>query len=116
MRITLDSPLDCPGCGSRFEGTWIPGGETSGQACPSCAGRAGGDRCAATVPVVTMLGVADHMVAGQSQVPGVKVLRPHAGGRKDPADLLDLPGTQRRWRTAVEAMSSPVTAHAPSTR
>jgi len=36
MRITLHSPLDCPGCGSRFEGAWIPGQETSGQACPSC--------------------------------------------------------------------------------
>jgi hypothetical protein len=36
MRITLHSPLDCPSCGSRFEGTWIPGGETSGQACPCC--------------------------------------------------------------------------------
>jgi hypothetical protein len=37
MRITLHSPLDCPGCGSRFEGAWIPGGETADQACPSCA-------------------------------------------------------------------------------
>ena len=36
VRITLHSPLDCPGCGSRFEGAWIPGSETSGQACPSC--------------------------------------------------------------------------------
>ena len=36
MRITLHSPLDCPGCGSRFEGAWVPGTETSGQACPSC--------------------------------------------------------------------------------
>jgi len=36
MRITLHSPLDCPGCGSRFEGAWVPGKETSGQACPSC--------------------------------------------------------------------------------
>ena len=37
MRITLHSPLDCPGCGSRFEGAWVPGKETSSQACPSCA-------------------------------------------------------------------------------
>jgi uncharacterized protein (UPF0212 family) len=36
MRITLHSPLDCPGCGSPFEGTWIPGQETSSQGCPSC--------------------------------------------------------------------------------
>jgi hypothetical protein len=36
MRITLHSPLDCPGCGSRFEGAWVPGKETSSQACPSC--------------------------------------------------------------------------------
>jgi hypothetical protein len=36
MRITLHSPLDCPGCGSGFEGAWVPGKETSGQACPSC--------------------------------------------------------------------------------
>jgi hypothetical protein len=36
MRITLHSPLDCPGCGSRFEGAWVPGKETSGQACLSC--------------------------------------------------------------------------------
>ena len=39
MRITLHSPLDCPGCGSRFEGAWIPGEETGGQACPSCGHR-----------------------------------------------------------------------------
>ena len=36
MRITLHSPLDCPGCGSMFEGAWIPGKQTSSQACPSC--------------------------------------------------------------------------------
>ena len=36
MRITLHCPLDCPGCGSRFQGAWVPGKETSGQACPSC--------------------------------------------------------------------------------
>ena len=36
MKITLHSPLDCPGCGSRFEGAWVPGKETSSQACPSC--------------------------------------------------------------------------------
>jgi uncharacterized Zn-finger protein len=39
MRITLHSPLDCPGCGSRFQGAWIPGEETGGQACPSCGHR-----------------------------------------------------------------------------
>ena len=37
MRITLHSPLDCPGCGSRFEGAWIPGLLTAEQTCPSCA-------------------------------------------------------------------------------
>lgn len=37
MRITLHSPVDCPGCGSRFEGAWVPGKETADQACPSCA-------------------------------------------------------------------------------
>jgi hypothetical protein len=36
MRITLHSPLHCLGCGRRFEGTWIPGQETSSQGCPSC--------------------------------------------------------------------------------
>jgi len=36
MRITLHSPLDYPGCGSRFEGSWIPDKETGSQACPSC--------------------------------------------------------------------------------
>ena len=36
MRITLHSPLDCPGCGIRFEGAWVPDKETSSQACPSC--------------------------------------------------------------------------------
>ena len=37
MRITLHSPLDCPGCGSRFDGAWSPGKETADQACPCCA-------------------------------------------------------------------------------
>ena len=36
MRITLHCPLDCPGCGSRFEGAWIRR-ETVSQACPSAA-------------------------------------------------------------------------------
>jgi len=36
MWITLHSPLDCPGCGSRFEGAWTPGKQTSSQACPLC--------------------------------------------------------------------------------
>ena len=36
VKITLHSPLDCPGCGSRFEGAWIPGILTAEQACPSC--------------------------------------------------------------------------------
>lgn len=36
MRITLYSPLDCPGCGCEFDGTWVPDATTADQTCPSC--------------------------------------------------------------------------------
>jgi hypothetical protein len=36
MRITLYSPLDCPGCGHEFDGTWVPDSTTADQTCPSC--------------------------------------------------------------------------------
>jgi hypothetical protein len=35
-RITLRSPLDCPGCGHRFKGTWTADRRTSDQECPQC--------------------------------------------------------------------------------
>jgi hypothetical protein len=33
VRITLHSPLDCPGCGHQFKGTWVPDAKTADQAC-----------------------------------------------------------------------------------
>jgi len=62
-----------------------------------------------------MLGMADNVIAGKRQFPGVKVVGTGmgAGGRKDLSDLLDLPVSQRWHWAAVKAMSGPVAAHAP---
>jgi hypothetical protein len=62
-----------------------------------------------------MLGMADNVIAGKRQFPGVKVVGTGmgAGGRKDLSDLLDLPVSQRWHRAAVKAMGGPVAANAP---
>jgi hypothetical protein len=36
VRITLYSPLDCPGCGDEFDGAWVPDATTADQTCPGC--------------------------------------------------------------------------------
>jgi hypothetical protein len=34
--VILRSPLNCPGCGHKFEGAWLPGNTAADQTCPSC--------------------------------------------------------------------------------
>jgi hypothetical protein len=101
VKITLHSPLNCPGCDQKFKGTWVPNSTTADQTCPAC-----GHAFTATWPRLGLGAGAGHPARGHAvpaappAVSGLTLVQLHAGTKSvgsDPEDplLSVLPFTQR---------------------